>query len=498
MKATIRLDTEYTVGEIDPRIFSGFLEHLGRAVYEGVYEPGNPLSDADGFRTDVLEALRKLRMPYIRYPGGNFVSNYDWRDGIGPGDRRPVRPDFAWKSLEPNTFGTDEFVKWCRKLGTEPMLAVNLGTLGPREAAALVEYCNLDVGSYWGQRRVQNGNRQPHDVKLWCLGNEMDGPWQAGHVPAREYAMRVQQAARLMKGLDPSIELVLCGSSARRLPTYMEWDREVLEYCWEDVEYISAHRYSRNTENDSAWFLAEGVEIDRILEDYRGLLAYVRGLKKSEKRVYLSFDEWNVWYKNMERDGRWTFAPHLIEEVYNLEDALICAQYLNSFIRNADMVKVACIAQIVNVIAPILTRPDGILIQSTYYPFHLYSANARGRSLVPVVDGPTYHAGARGDVPVLDVSASYDAGGRRMCIFAVNRSLTEDVEVTANLTSCAVRQVGEANVLCGDDPKAHNSWEQRDLVRPGSAAMLLRDTTKNAVRFEVPRLGLVVLGLELS
>jgi len=495
LNASIRLDIDHQTGEIDPRIFSGFLEHLGRAVYEGVYDPGNPLSDSDGFRRDVLEALSPMAMSYIRYPGGNFVSNYDWRDGIGPRQQRPVRPDFAWKSIEPNTFGVDEFIRWCRKLGTEPMMAVNLGTLGPREAAALVEYCNLPPGTYWSDLRQKNGGAAPYNVRLWCLGNEMDGPWQAGHVPAGEYALRAQQAARLMRGIDPSIELAACGSSGRRLDTYLEWDRVVLEYCWNDVEYISAHRYSRNTEDDSDWFLAEGIEIERILEDYQGLVNYVRGVKKSDKRVYVSFDEWNVWYKNMERDGRWTVAPHLIEEVYNLEDALICAQYLNAFIRHADLVKVACIAQVVNVIAPVLTRPDGVLAQSTYYPFLFYSQRARGNALRPVVTCPTYRAGARGDVSVLDVSASYNGDSHAASVFVVNRSRQEDCEVTLSFAGRSPKSVNCVDVLTGDDPKAYNSWENRDVIKPqpGSASI---DDDGN-VRVRVPSLGLVSLQVSL-
>ena len=401
MKATVRLDIDRRAGEIDRRIFGGFLEHLGRAVYGGVYDPGSPLSDADGFRTDVAESLRALDMPCVRYPGGNFVSNYDWRDGVGPREKRPSRPDFAWKSIEPNTFGVDEFVRWCRRIGTEPMMAVNLGTLGPREAADLVEYCNLDGGTHWSDARRANGSADPHAVKLWCLGNEMDGPWQAGHCPAPEYARKARQAARLMRGIDPSVELVLCGSSGRGMATYLEWDRTVLEQCWDEVEYISAHRYSGNREDDTAWFLAEGVEIDRILDDYAGLLAYVRGLKRSDKRVFVAFDEWNVWYKNHEADGGWAVGPSLLEEVYNLEDALVCA-HLNSFIRHADVVRIACLAQIVNVIAP-------------------------------VVDGPTYEAGARGEVPVLDVSASHDEETGAVSLFLVNRGTSQDLEVEIDL-----------------------------------------------------------------
>ena len=496
MKASIRLDLDHHVGAIDRRLFSGFLEHLGRAVYEGVYDPGSPFSDPNGFRTDVAAALRKLGMPYVRYPGGNFVSNYDWRDGIGPQNERPARPDFAWRSLEPNMFGVDEFVRWCRTIDTEPMLAVNLGTLGPREAAELVEYCNLPGGTQWSAARRANGNAQPHEVGLWCLGNEMDGPWQAGHCSAAEYALKAQQAARLMRGIDPSLEIVACGSSGRSMATYLAWDREVLETCWEDVDYISAHRYSRNTADDSAWFLAEGVEIDRILDDYAGLLAYVRGVKKSDKRVYVAFDEWNVWYKNMVRDGEWTHAPDLLEEVYNLEDALVCAQFLNSFLRHADIVKIACLAQIVNVIAPILTKPDGILIQSIYYPFQLYSQYARGVSLTPIVDGPTYTAGARGEVPILEVSASYETEGGIVCVFVVNRSLTENVEVQISFGDHRARAELKTTVLNGSDPKAHNTWDRRDVIKPKSDTAFVTDD--GALQVTVPSLGLSVVRAQLA
>lgn len=494
MKASIRLDLDHHVGEIDRRIFSGFVEHLGRAVYEGIFDPGSPLSNAHGFRTDVAGALRKLGMPYMRYPGGNFVSNYDWRDGVGPRDERPVRADFAWKSIEPNTFGVDEFVRWCRWLDIEPMMAVNLGTLGPREAAELVEYCNFPGGTHWSDARQRNGSAHPHGVKLWCLGNEMDGSWQAGHCSAAEYAARAQQAARLMHGIDPTIELVACGSTGRYMDTYLEWDRVVLETCWDDVDFISAHRYSRNSQDDSAWFLAEGVEIDRVLSDYAGLLAYVRGVKRSNKQIYVSFDEWNVWYKDRMIDGAWSHAPHLLEEIYNLEDALVCAQFLNSFLRHADIVKIACLAQIVNVIAPILTKPDGMLIQSIYYPFELFSQHARGISLKPIVAGPTYLAGARGEVPMLDVSASYDPQCDSVSVFIVNRSLTEDVEAQVSVGGLRAKPGIGTTVLTGDDPKAHNTWERPDAIRPDTGAASIDVDGK--VRLKVPSLGLTVVRVQ--
>jgi alpha-N-arabinofuranosidase len=493
-QARVYLDTQHHVGTIDRRIFGGFLEHLGRAVYEGIYDPGNPLSDARGFRRDVLDLLRPLGMPVMRYPGGNFVSCYDWTDGIGPRETRPSRPDYAWRSLETNQFGTDEFMTWCQEARTEPMMAVNLGTAGTSEAARLLEYCNMEAGSKWSDLRAANGHPAPYGVKLWCLGNEMDGPWQAGHVPAEVYAQRADQAATVMKGLDPTIELIACGSSGTSMNTYMEWDRRVLEYCWEKLTYISAHRYSENHSGDSAAYLAEGLAIDRHIEDYAALLRYVQAVTKSSRRLYLSFDEWNVWYRARSGDavdGHWTAAPHLLEEHYNFEDALVVAQYLSSFLRHADVVKIACLAQIVNVIAPLLTRRDGVLVQSIYHPFRLFSQYARGMALTPVVQSPTYTAGTQGEAPVLDVSATHDAQAGEITVFLVNRDLGEPLVVDIQ---CADRQLGcvrSLDVMGNLDPLAANTWEQPDTVapRPGTA----EPGPEGTVRLRLPAPGFAVL-----
>ncbi len=490
MEATVRLDTAYNAGQIDPRIFSGFLEHIGRSIYGGVYDPGNDLSDEDGMRLDVIEAMRGLNMPYVRYPGGNFVSNYDWRDGVGS-ERKPF-PDFAWRATEPNTFGTDEFMKWCRKVGTEPMMAVNLGTLGPTEAAGLVEYCNLDTETHYAQQRRKNASQSPYDVKLWCLGNEMDGPWQAGHISAEQYALKARNAARLMRGMDPSIELVAAGSSGRHMPTYLEWDRTVLETCWDDIDFISAHRYSNNKENDTPGFLAEGVVIDNILNDYAGLLAYVKGLKKSSHDVYVSFDEWNVWYRERDgknRDGGWQVGPVQVEEVYNLEDALVCAQYLNAFIRRADIVKMTCLAQIVNVIAAVLTGPDGTLKQSIYYPSALYAVAAKGLSLTPVVSAPLYDASDRERVPYVDASASYDEETGELAVFLVNRSVDEQVRVRIELDDRDVIRSGKVQTVTGDDPKLSNTWSNPNAVAPQDGHS---SVDGRALVVELPALGMAV------
>ncbi len=493
MIAKLHLNTQYQVGTIDRRIFSGFLEHLGRAVYGGVYDPPNPLSDVQGFRRDVLKALKPLGMPLIRYPGGNFVSGYDWVDGIGPRDKRPARPDYAWKSVETNQFGTDEFMDWCHALGTAPMMAVNLGTGSTTSAGALLEYCNLPSGTFYADQRIKHGHAEPYAVKLWCLGNEMDGDWQAGHVPAEAYAQRASQASILMKGLDPSIQTVVCGSSTSAWPTYMHWDHTVLDYCWEYVDCISAHRYSENQRDDSAWYLADGIEVDRVLGDYQALLTYLRAIKRSKKQIAVAFDEWNVWYREASNDGQRQVAPHLLEEVYNLEDALVCAQYLNSFLRHADLVKVACLAQIVNVIAPILTNDQGLLIQSIYYPFLLFSRYARGCSLVPVIVSPSYAAGDRGDVPILDASTSYDEETNTLAVFLVNRHQTEALRVDIDLADRKFQHVLGVDVFGGGDVKALNTWEQPEIVTPMTGeATLGNDGLVHAL---VPAPGLAVIRL---
>jgi alpha-N-arabinofuranosidase len=474
MDARVGLNTEAQVGAVDRRIFGGFLEHLGRAVYGGVYDPGNPLSDEHGFRRDVIDAIRGLRMPVVRYPGGNYVSAYVWKHGVGPKHLRPRRPDYAWQSIETNQFGIGEFMGWCEAVRTRPMLAVNLGTEGAREAGELVEYCNLRGGTTWSDARIANGRREPFGVELWGLGNEVDGPWQAGHVPADVYARKAFQASFLMKQMDPSIQTVAAGSSGRGMPTYLEWDRLVLEACWNTIDFISAHRYSENTNGDSSWYLAEGVEIDRILEDYAATIGYVRGRLRSNKHVYLAFDEWNVWYRARQGEhtrGAWREAPPLLEELYNFEDALVTAQYLTAFLRRADLVKVACLAQIVNVIAPIMTRAEGAWLQTIYHPFALISQHCGSVSLQPRIVAPTYRAGARGEVPVLDAAATFEPATGDVAAFLINRSSSEELTVTLQLDDRTSSERATCSLLSGVDLKAENSWDERARVAPRTGSV---------------------------
>jgi alpha-N-arabinofuranosidase len=465
MKSTLYLHPKFIIDDVDPRVFGGFLEHLGRAVYEGVYDPESPHADASGCRTDVLEALRRLRFTAMRYPGGNFVSGYHWQDAVGPREARPVVRDLAWQSLEPNAFGTNEFLDLSRRMDWTPMLAVNLGTGTPEEARNWLEYCNHPAGSKWADLRVEHGYPEPHNVKLWCLGNEMDGPWQIGHVPAPAYGIQAQQTARMMRMVDPGVELVVCGSCAPDLPTFLEWDRTVLEHCDDTVDYISVHRYVGNPAADTPDFLAVTNSIDEQIEAMDSVCRMVHRLKKTPRRVYLSVDEWNIWYRAREGehvDGRGKFAPPLLEEVYNLEDALVAAGFLNSFLRHADAVKIANLAQIVNVIAPILTRGDDLVRQTIFYPIEMYARRRQGKALTVEVEGPSYTSKQYGEVNYLDASAILD--GTRLHVFATNRSTDEAMDLELSVGGASVSDVGEAEIVTGEDPRAANTFEQPDAI----------------------------------
>jgi alpha-L-arabinofuranosidase len=460
--AQIYIDTNRTISPISPLLFSGFAEHMGRCIYEGIYDPKSPHADKDGLRQDVLAALRELNFRTIRYPGGNFLSGYRWQDGVGPRDQRPRRRDLAWQSVETNQFGTDEFMAFCKAINTEPMMAVNMGTGTIQDASNLVEYCNAPAGTQYGDLRAANGHRDPYGVKYWCLGNEMDGPWQIGHLDAHDYGKKAREASKMMRWQDPSIKTILCGSSNSAMATYPEWDRVTLEHCWDVIDYHSMHYYAGNRDNDTTSFLASSAEFENFVDTLSGVLRYVKAKQRSKHDVYLSWDEWNVWYKaTLSKDvhGEWVEAPHLIEEIYNLEDALVVAQWMNVFLRKSDVLKVACLAQIVNVIAPILTTREGMLKQSIYYPIMLFSKLASGNALDVKVNAPLHETKKYGTMPLLDVSASFDESTGTNAIFVVNRNQTEAIPVELCWQDRAPKSISAVYQLAGTDPKAVNSFE---------------------------------------
>ena len=435
MKAKITAAAEMKIGEIDRRVFGSFIEHLGRAVYGGIYEPGHPMADEDGLRLDVIKMINELDVPVVRYPGGNFVSGYNWEDGVGPVESRPPRLDLAWGVTEPNKFGTNEFMKWCQKAKTAPMMAVNLGTRGPDEARALVEYCNHKSGSKYADMRISHGYKDPWGVKLWCLGNEMDGPWQMCAKTAQEYGRVANEAAKMMKWVDGSIETVLCGSSSRYMNTFGEWEQKTLEIAYDNVDYVSLHQYYDNHRHDTASFLAKNLDLDDFIYSVICVCDYVKAKKRTKKQINLSFDEWNVWYhSNGAPVERWSTAPNQLEDIYNFEDALVAACMLITLLRHADRVKIACLAQLVNVIAPIFTKTGGGAFRQTiFYPFQAMSKYARGNALKPIIECGKYDCKDFTDVPYLESVASYDEENGEVALFVVNRSMEEDVLLDVSL-----------------------------------------------------------------
>jgi alpha-L-arabinofuranosidase len=487
----VYVDTRRTVAPLDRNLFGSFLEHLGRAIYEGIYDPGSKLSDANGFRKDVMDEIRQMGVPIIRYPGGNFVSGYNWLDGVGPKQDRPRVLDKAWDTLNTNQFGTDEFMTWCKAVGTLPLMGLNLGTGTPEQAAALVEYCNVAQGTKWSDLRRKNGYAEPYNVKHWCLGNEMDGPWQIGHVTATEYGMKAQDAARQMHAVDPSLKLIACGSSGPGMPTYLEWDREVLEQCYEYVDALSLHRYVGNTAeetgNDSAKYMAMNLSMEKQIKETLAVCDLVQGHKRSPKKLWLSFDEWNVWYRARSGDamtGHGKEAPHLLEEIYNLEDALLVGGILNTLMRNADRVKLACLAQLINVIAPIMTNANGMFRQTIYYPYSWALQYARGSVLNLLVESPAYEVSGMGQVPYLDVAGTVSTEDGKVSLFIFNRDLAKPHTIEVNWQDKAPGRVLSASLLTGDDLKAFNSFEAPQKVAPRTLDK--PSIASGRAKFEVP------------
>ncbi len=473
-KATIRTDKHFRLSEIDKRIYGSFVEHMGRGVYEGIYQPESPFADARGFRRDVIELVNELNVSAIRYPGGNFVSAFNWEDSVGPKSERPVRLEAAWKNIEDNSFGLNEFMDWAADANTEPIMAVNLGTRGIDAARNLLEYCNFPGGTYYSDLRRSHGYEKPHNIKMWCLGNEMDGPWQIGHRSADEYGTLAMQTAKVMRSIDPTIELVACGSAGNNLPTFASWDATVLEHCYSLVDYISVHCYFDNrnkTEQDTAEYLAHSLAFDNQIESIVATCDYVRAKLRQKKRIHLSVDEWNVVYRPHGKvpNVDWTKAPHQIEDVYNVEDALLVGSLLLSLLNHADRVKIGCIAQLTNVIAPIMTSDTGAWRQTIFYPFALTGKYGRGTVLQTVVDAPTYTTKAYGEVSLLDTAVVDNEEVGQLVIFAVNRDLHEGMEVECDLRQYADYKMKEHLVLNHEDIKATNTEEHPDTVVPHHA-----------------------------
>ena len=469
--AVLTIDPQFRVSAVRRRTFGSFVEHLGRCVYGGLHDPGHPTADADGFRGDVVELVKELGISTVRYPGGNFVSGYRWEDGIGPRDQRPTRLDLAWHSTEPNTVGVDEFLRWCAKAGVEPMMAVNLGTRGVAEALDLLEYCTIPGGTTWSDLRRANGAEEPYGIRMWCLGNEMDGPWQTGHKTAAEYGRLAAETARAMRQMQPDLELVACGSSGVAMPTFGEWERVVLTEAYDQVDFVSAHAYYWEEDGDLASFLASAVDLDHFVDSVVATADAVRAAGRHTKRIHISFDEWNVWYLKARASeppkASWPVGPVLLEDHYSVADAVVVGGLLISLLRHSDRVQSASLAQLVNVIAPIMTENGGrIWKQTTFHPFALTSRYAAGDVLRVALDTPAHETAKFGQTPTVDAVATWDADAGAMTVFAVNRAVDAPTTLRLDVRGVEGLRVVEALTMANDDPYARSTVDDDTSLAP--------------------------------
>ncbi len=471
IKAHIIVNKDFVKGEIDKRIYGSFVEHMGRVVYSGIYEPGHETADEDGFRQDVLEKVKEMGVTAVRYPGGNFVSCYDWRDGVGPVEKRPRRLEIAWRAIETNEIGTNEFMKWAKKAGIEPVFAVNLGTKGIENAVSLVEYCNIKEGTYYSDWRKEHGVENPYGIKTWCLGNEMDGDWQMGHKTAKEYGRLAQETAKAMKQVDSNIQLVSCGSSKSDMKTYPDWEAETLKYTYPYVDYVSLHQYYGGQELGTRSFLSQSLDMEQYIKTVIGTCDYVKAWHRSDKTLHISFDEWGVWSVPDQvvaasvDESPWQVAPHLSEQIYTMEDTLLFAGMMMNFLKHADRIKIACQSLLTNISAAIMTkRGGGVWVQPIYYPFMHMAHYGVGKTLLGVDEIPCYNCDLRNDVPCVDYVAVHNEKGKEVVLFAVNR-MEQEAQVSLELQGFQADCVTEHVTLHCEDRKTTN-LEDHDAVKP--------------------------------
>lgn len=499
-KTKMIIDKELTISTIDKRIYGSFIEHLGRAVYEGIYQPNHVTANKNGFRKDVIDLVKEINVPIIRYPGGNFVSNFYWEDSVGPISERPKRLEIAWRSIETNEVGLNEFSKWIKEVNSEIMMAVNLGTRGIQDACNLLEYCNHTSGSKYSDLRIKHGIEKPHNIKVWCLGNEMDGPWQIGHKTMNEYGRLANETANAMRQIDPNIELVVCGSSNSSMPTFPEWEATILDHAYDNVDYVSLHHYFGNFNDDSNDYLAQSDTMDDFIKTVVSTCNYIKAKKRSKKDINLSFDEWNVWFHSNSEDDNtmknnpWQIAPRLLEDIYTFEDALLVGLLLITLIRNSDRVKMACMAQLVNVIAPIMTDAQGgVWKQTIFYPYMHASKYGRGVALKTITKGTKHKTNCRDEISDIESVAVYNEETEEVVVFAVNRNIEEDCELTIDMRSFSDYSLLEHIVMENDDLKATNSLlkenvfpvtkNERTTVDNGVVTSILHKASWNVIRF---------------
>lgn len=471
LESRIYCDKNFISGKIDSRIYGSFLEHMGRVIYTGIYEPKSDAADEEGFRTDVLEAVKKMGVSAVRYPGGNFVSAYHWEDGVGPKENRPRKLDLAWKSIETNEFGTDEFVHWAKKADVEPIFTVNLGSRGMEEAIQYLEYCNFPEGTKYSDMRKSHGIEKPYGIKLWCLGNEMDGEWQIGHKTAYEYGRLAAETGKAMKLIDPDIELIVCGSSLSNMSSCPEWDMEVMEQTYDVVDYLALHQYYGGQEKGTKAFLAQTLDFEEHIKTLRSVAQVVKKKKRSQKEMKFSVDEWGVWAVpgnavNQEVDAHpWQVAPAISEQIYTLEDALLFAGMQMAMLRNADVIKIACQSLLTNISACIMTEKEGgMWLQTIYYPFFYLSNYARGIVVQSAVWSETYECEAYAAVPYLDALTVWNADAGEIAVFMINKSENDTMNVDIALQGFDLKEIKKSIEFTAENKKMNNEKDHKAVL----------------------------------
>lgn len=489
-KARLIYDRDYEIGLIDPRLFGSFVEHLGRCCYGGIYEPMNKNSDALGFRNDVKELVREAGITGLRYPGGNFVSGYDWKDGIGPRNARPVKKDLAWGVTETNEVGTDEFMQFAKDCGTEVYMAVNLGTGTPMEAGEEVEYCNGNAGTKWADERVKNGHASPYGIRTWCLGNEMDGSWQiCAHTP-QEYARLCRETAKIVKWEDPNTEVIACGSCTNEVghAPFGIFDRTVLEECYDVIDYLSIHRYLNyrpdkklaypciNEESDVPYLFRD---LQNYIDAVNGAIRLVKEEKHSEKTVRLSFDEWGVITETGAIPG--VGSQNYGYASFSALDAVVYGGILCTLLNNADTIRIACQSLLVNEGGMISTDPNGKAIrQTTFYPFCDAAHFGRGIALRAAGNFPKKETGHYGSQITIQTVAAYDPKTGMLTVFAANTDGEECCMLDLILRGFGQIKGVERRELHSEDPSAVNTFEDENRVIP--TVLPLEDPTNGVLQ----------------
>lgn len=529
--ARITLDKDFQISRVDKRIYGSFIEHLGRAVYGGIYQPGHPSADEEGFRQDVLDLVREIGVPIVRYPGGNFVSNFYWEDSVGPVADRPRRLELAWRSTEPNLVGVNEFASWSKKAGSDVMMAVNLGTRGIEAACNLLEYCNHPSGTKYSDWRVSHGVEQPHNIKVWCLGNEMDGPWQIAswEKDPKGYGVLANETSKAMKWVDGSIETAVCGSSSPFMGHFPQWDLEVLQECYNAVDYVSLHHYHTAAPGNYFQLLGGAAYIEDYIETEAALCDFVQAKMRSPRKLMLSFDEYgammrplqgiehpgwgpyNLYHSHYRFDPNAAYVRHdpdnMVDnrrrEVGDMVPALGSASILLAFLRHADRVKIGCMTSGLGALCA--TDREHVWRTASYYPFHQLMEYGRGQSLQVAVEGDTFDLPAyavndtsqypaKEGLPYVDAAAAYDEKAGALTLFAINRDPAGDTQIQLDVSAFEGYRFVEHLELCAPDMDARNTWEAPDTIAPavgqsakedqGVVTATLKPLSWNVLRFE--------------